>query len=109
MKTCAIFLIRFSSTLTIRLNRLTRNIEHHLGRILAVDVTHDDLVGALIIGLRLPHAEGDRVGLRVREELKAATIDDLGDAFVELESWRRCTLHRDGEIRRRVCKNNINI
>lgn len=74
-----------------------------------MDVTHDDLVGALIIGLRLPHAEGDRVGLRVREEFKAATIDDLGDAFVKLESWRRCTLHRDGEIRRRVCKNNINI
>lgn len=89
----------------IRLNpELTGNIEHHFGRILAVDVTHDDLVGPFIIGFRLPHAEGDRVGLRIREELKATTIDDLGDAFVELESWCRCTLHRDGEIRRRVYK-----
>lgn len=71
-----------------------------------MDVTHDDLVGALVVGLRLPHAEGDRVGLRVREELEAATLDDLADALVELESWRRVTLHRDGEIRRRVCKYN---
>lgn len=84
------------------ISRLTGNVELHLGGILAVDVAHDDLVSALIVGLRLPHAEGDRVGFRIREELEAATLDDLGDALVELESWRGCTLHRDGEVRRRV-------
>lgn len=67
-----------------------------------MDIANDDLVSALIVGLRLPHAEGDRVGLRVREELEAATLDDLGDALVELESRRGRALHRDGEIRRRV-------
>lgn len=69
-----------------------------------MDVTHDDLIGALVVGLRLPHAEGDRVGLRICEEFEAATLDNLGDALVKLESWRGRTLHRDGEIRRRVCK-----
>lgn len=88
----------------IELSRLTGNVELHLGGILAMDVAHDDLVSALVVRLRLPHAEGDRVGLRVREELEAATLDDLGDALVELESWRGRALHRDGEIRRRVCK-----
>lgn len=68
-----------------------------------MDVAHDDLVSALVVGLRLPHAEGDRVGLRVREELEAAALDDLGDALVELEGRRGRALHRDGEIRRRVC------
>jgi len=67
-----------------------------------VDVAHDDLISTLIVGLRLPHAEGDRISLCIRKELEAATLDDLGDAFVELESWRGRTLHRDGEIRRRV-------
>lgn len=69
-----------------------------------MDVAHDDLISTLVVGFRLPHTEGDRVGLRIREELEAATLNDLGDAFVEFESWRGCALHRDGEIRRRVCK-----
>lgn len=90
-------------------SKLTGNVELHLGGIFAMDVAHDDLVSTLVVGLRLPHAEGDRVGLRIREELKTATVDDLGDAFVKLESWRGCALHRDGEIRRRVCKMPLNL
>lgn len=69
-----------------------------------MDVAHDDFVGALVVGLRLPHAEGDRVGFRISEEFESATLDDLRDAFVELERWRGRALHRDGEIRRRVCE-----
>lgn len=68
-----------------------------------MDVAHDDLISALIVGLRLPHAEGDRVGLRIRKKFEPATLNDLGDALVEFESWRGRALHRDGEIRRRVC------
>lgn len=67
-----------------------------------MDVAHDDLVCALVVGLRLPHAEGDRIGLRVREELESATFDDLGDSLVELEGRCGRTLHPDREVRRRV-------
>lgn len=68
-----------------------------------MNVAHDDLVSALVVGLRLPHTEGDRVSFRVREELESATFDDLGDPLVELEGRRGRTLHPDREIRRRVC------
>jgi len=73
-----------------------------------MDVAHDDLVSALVVGFRLPHTEGDRVGLRVSEELEAATLDDLGNTLVEFESWRGRAFHRDGKIRRRVYKKNAN-
>lgn len=69
-----------------------------------MDIAHDDLVRALIVGLRLPHAEGDRIGLCVRKELESATFDDLGDSFVEFEGRRRRTLNSDREVRRRVYK-----
>lgn len=68
-----------------------------------MDVAHDDLISTLVVGLRLPHAEGDRIGLRVRKELESATFDDLGDALVELEGRCRRTLHSHREVRRRVC------
>lgn len=69
-----------------------------------MDIAHDDLVRALVVGLRLPHAEGDRIGLCVRKELESATFDDLGDSFVEFEGRRRRTLNSDREVRRRVYK-----
>lgn len=67
-----------------------------------MDVAHDDLVCALVVGLRLPHAEGDRIGLCVRKELESATFDDLGDTLVEFEGRRRRTFHPNSEIRRRI-------
>lgn len=67
-----------------------------------MDIAHDDLVRALVVGLRLPHAEGDRIGLCVRKELESATFDDLGDSFVEFEGRRWRTLNSNREIRRRV-------
>lgn len=80
----------------------TGNVKLHLGGILAMDIAHDDLVRALVIGLRLPHAEGDRIGLCVRKELESATFDDLGDPFVEFEGGRWRTLNTNREVRRRV-------
>lgn len=80
----------------------TGNVERHLGRILAVYVTYYEFVCALIVRLGLPHAEGDRIGLRIREKLEPSTFDDLGHALVEFESWRRVALHPDGNISRRV-------
>lgn len=67
-----------------------------------MDVAHDDLVCALVVGLRLPHAEGDRIGLCIRKELESATFDDLGDSLVELESRRGRAFDPDREVRRRV-------
>lgn len=81
---------------------LTGYVELHLGRILSMYIANDYLVGAFIVGFRFPHTEGDRIGFRIREELETATFDDLGDALVELEGWRRRTLHRNGEVRRRI-------
>lgn len=67
-----------------------------------MDVAHDDLVCALVVGLRLPHAEGDRIGLCIRKEFESATFDDLGDSLIEFEGWRRRAFHSNREVRRRV-------
>lgn len=80
----------------------TGYVELHLGRILSMDIANDYLVSAFVVGLCFPHTEGDRIGFRIREELETTTFDDLGDALVELEGWRRRTLHRNGEVRRRI-------
>lgn len=83
-----------------------RRIGHvhlHLGRILAMNVGHYDLVLALVVRLALANAQRNGIRFTVGDELEAATLDDLGDALVELEGGRRSSLHADRQITGLVC------
>ena len=63
-----------------------------------MDVADNNLVFALIIGLDLPHAEGDESSFTIGDELETASFDDLSHALVELECWRWVTLHLYREV-----------
>lgn len=65
-----------------------------------MSIGNDNLVLSLVIRFNLSDAQGDHVGVSVRDELVPTTVHDFRDALVELEcGWRVALhLHRDVAI-----------
>lgn len=72
-----------------------------------MDVANYNLVFTLIIGLDLPHAERNEASFTIGDELEAATLNDLSNPLVELESGRRIAFHLDREVASLVCWNDF--
>lgn len=67
-------------------------------------VRNHHLVPALVVGLGLTDAEGDAVGFRVRVDLVAAALVDLGEALEELDRGWWVAFHNEVDVTVLVCK-----